>query len=111
MQANLTILGHAITLECSEAESRRLEDLARALNERLEGSSAEPDATRRLVFTALALMDETQAVHAALARARCEIERLTDLVVEAQLDAETGAPDSAERGRVNSLRRVAEGAA
>ena len=68
------------------------------------------EAAQRLAFTALALMDETQAVHAALARARCEIERLTDMVVEAQLDA-GGAPDSADRGRVGSLRRVAEGAA
>ncbi len=109
MQATLNILGHEITLECSEAESRRLEDLARALNERL-ATGTEQDAAQRLAFTALALMDETQAVHAALARARCEIERLTDMVVEAQLDA-GGAPDSADRGRVGSLRRVAEGAA
>jgi cell division protein ZapA len=110
MQATLNILGHEITLECSEAESRRLEDLARALNERL-AAGTEKDAAQRLAFTALALMDETQAVHAALARARCEIERLTDLVVEAQLDAQSAAPDTAERGRVGALRRVAEGAA
>lgn len=110
MQATLNILGHEITLECSEPESRRLEDLARALNERLEAAGGDKDATRRLVFTALALMDETQAVHAALARARCEIERLTDIVVEAQLEA-GGSPGDDDRGRVGSLRRVAEGAA
>ena len=110
MQAQLTILGQTYALECTEAESRRLEDLARALNDRLQGVSGE--SPRRLVFTALALMDEAQATQAALARARCEIERLTDMVVEAQLEAQANAaPDTADRGRVTSLRRVAEGAA
>ncbi len=104
-----TILGQSYTLDCTEAEGRRLEDLARALNERLQGVSGEEQ--RRLVFTALALMDETQAAQAALARARSEIERLTDMVVEAQLEAQRAAPDTADRGRVGSLRRVAEGAA
>jgi cell division protein ZapA len=106
----ITILGHEIELACQPLEERRLEDLARALNARLSGFSGEPDAVRRLALTALALMDETQAASAALARARLEIERLTDMVVEAQLEAAT-APDTADRGRVGSLRRVAEGAA
>jgi cell division protein ZapA (FtsZ GTPase activity inhibitor) len=111
MQAILTILDREYTLDCSEQEERRLQDLARALEARLKGCSGDEDAMRRLVLTALALMDETQATHAALARARCEIERLTDMLVEAHIEAAAGAPDSAERGRVTALRRVAEGAA
>ena len=111
MQAQMTILGQTYALECTDAEQRRLEDLARALNERLQGTSGSPDAMRRLVFTALALMDEAQAAQAALARARCEIERLTDMVVEAHMEAQGVAAPDADRGRVSSLRRVAEGAA
>jgi len=107
----ITILGHEIELACQPQEERRLEDLARALNARLAGFSGEPDAVRRLALTALALIDETQAASAALARARAEIERLTDMVVEAQLEAEQATPDTPDRGRVGSLRRVAEGAA
>lgn len=110
MQATLNILNREFTISCTEAEQRRLEDLAAALEARL-GQCSEPDATRRLVFTALALLDETQAAHAALARARCEIERLTDMVVDAQLEAEGVSTDTADRGRVGALRRVAEGAA
>lgn len=111
MQTTLTILNRTFTIECTEAEQRRLEDLAKALDARLAACS-EPDAMKRIVFTALSLMDEAQAAHAALARARCEIERLTDMVVEAKLEAEQQAsPDTPERGRVSSLRRVAEGAA
>ncbi len=107
----ITILNRPFTIDCTEQEERRLEDLARALEARLQGLSGEPDAMRRLVLTALALIDETQTTHAALARARCEIERLTDMVVEAQLEAEAAQPDTPDRGRVSSLRRVAEGAA
>jgi cell division protein ZapA (FtsZ GTPase activity inhibitor) len=107
----ITILGHEIELACQPQEERRLEDLSHALNARLSGFSGEPDAIRRLALTALALMDETQAANAAFARARAEIERLTDMVVEAKLEAERGAPDTPERGRVGALRRVAEGAA
>jgi cell division protein ZapA len=110
MQATLTILNRAFTIECSEAEQRRLEDLARALDARLQGCT-EPEALRRVVFTALSLMDETQATHAALARARHEIERLTDMLVEARMEAETGQAVDSDRGRVGALRRVAEGAA
>jgi cell division protein ZapA len=110
MQATLTILNREFTIECTEAEQRRLEDLGKALDARLQGCS-EPDQLRRIVFTALALMDEAQATHAALARARCEVERLTDMVVEAKLEAAQATPDTPDRGRVGSLRRVAEGAA
>jgi hypothetical protein len=72
--------------------------------------SGEPDAMRRLVLTALALMDETQASAAALARARAEIERLTDMVVEARLEAAGAAPDTGTRGRVAAL-NLAQGRA
>ena len=110
MQATLTVLDRDLDLECAEHERKRLEDLARALNERLSGFSGEADAMRRLVLTALALMDEAQTTCAALARARTEIERLTDMVVEARLEAAGQPPDTSERGRVASL-RVAHGAA
>jgi cell division protein ZapA (FtsZ GTPase activity inhibitor) len=106
--ATVNILGREFRVDCEERDARRLEDLVAALSARLAG--AEGDETRRLVMTALALMDEAQTTCAALARARCEIERLTDMVVEAKLEAAGGA-DTEERGRVGALRRVAEGAA
>ncbi len=107
---HLNVLDRDLDLDCAEHECKRLEDLAKALNERLAGLSGEPDAMRRLVLTALALMDEAQTTSAALARARIEIERLTDMVVEARLEAAAQTPDTAERGRVSSL-RVAQGRA
>jgi len=106
----VTILDRDFGLDCAEHERKRLEDLAKALNERLSGFSGEADAMRRLVLTALALMDEAQTTGAALARARIEIERLTDMVVEARLEAAGQAPDTSTRGGVTSL-RVAQGAA
>lgn len=107
----VTVLNHTLAIPCTEQEERRLQDLARALEARVQAVAGEPGETRRLLLTALALMDEAQTTHAALARARCEIERLTDMVVEAQLDCAQAAPDTADRGRVGALRRVAEGAA
>jgi cell division protein ZapA len=109
MQAVLNVLDSAVTLDCDEGERRRLEDLARALEARLQGFANEPDAQRRLILTALALLDEAQTTSAALARARCEIERLTDLVIDARMEAQS--PDTSVRGGVGALRRVAEGAA
>jgi len=111
MHTILRILNEEFPIDCADHEQRRLEDLARALDARLAGFSGDSGAMRRLVLTALALMDEAQATSAALARARCEIERLTDMVVEAKLEA-AGAQqaDSDERGRVAAL-RVAQGAA
>lgn len=106
----ITILGQSVELDCQPHEEKRLEDLARALEARAAGVKGENDDVRRLILTALALMDEAQASSAALVRARGEIERLTDMLIEARLEA--GAePDSADRGRVGALRRVAEGAA
>ncbi len=101
----LKVLDQDIVLNCGAAEQRRLEDLAAALNTRLDGFSGDPDAMRRLVITALALLDETQATAAALARARGEVERLTDMVLEARAE-----PADVERGRTPSL-RIVSGAA
>jgi cell division protein ZapA (FtsZ GTPase activity inhibitor) len=113
MQANVTILGQDYAIDCAECDLRRLEDLSRALDSRLKGFSGDTGAMRRLVLTALGLMDEVQATSAALVRARCEIERLTDMLVEAKLEAQAASPehpDSSERGRINAL-RVAQGRA
>jgi cell division protein ZapA (FtsZ GTPase activity inhibitor) len=111
MQATVKILDQDYVIECDECDQRRLEDLARALETRLQGFSGDASAMRRLVLTALGLMDEVQTISAALVRARCEIERLTDMVVEAKLEAAGAqAPDTEDRGRVSSL-RVAQGTA
>jgi cell division protein ZapA (FtsZ GTPase activity inhibitor) len=111
MQATVKILGEDYAIECAECDTRRLEDLARALESRLQGFSGDASAMRRLVLTALGLMDEVQTTSAALIRARCEIERLTDMLVEAKLEAQTPEPpDTPDRGRVNAL-RVAQGRA
>jgi cell division protein ZapA (FtsZ GTPase activity inhibitor) len=105
MQTTLTILGREFAIDCSEADARRLEDLARALDARLAGFPEDADEARRLVLTALSLMDEVQAIGAALVRSRCEIERLTDMLVEAKVEAPQ-APVNDERGRVGALRDI-----
>lgn len=111
MQATVKILGEDYAIECADCDQRRLEDLAKALDARLQGFSGDTCAMRRLVLTSLGLIDEAQATSAALARARCEIERLTDMLVEAQLEAQTPEPpDTPDRGRVSAL-RVAQGRA
>jgi cell division protein ZapA (FtsZ GTPase activity inhibitor) len=111
MQTSVKIMGEDYAIDCAECDLRRLEDLARALEQRLQGFSGDTNAMRRLVLTALGLMDEVQTTNAALIRARCEIERLTDMLVEAKLEAQTPEPpDSPDRGRVNAL-RVAQGRA
>jgi len=110
MQALLTIRGRDYAIDCTEQEERRLQDLARLLEARLQGFGGEADTRRSLVLIALALLDEAQTTSAALARARCEIERLTDMLVEAKLEAQSAA-DTGVRGSVGALRRVAEGAA
>lgn len=105
----VTIRNRVFEIECAESDERRLEDLARALDQRLAGFKGEADEARALVLTALSLMDEVQAVSAALVRSRCEIERLTDMLVEAKLEA-PHAPVNDTRGRVGAL-RGASGAA
>lgn len=109
MQANVTILGREFAIACAEGDSRRLEDLARALEARLAHFLGDDDAMRRLVLAALSLLDETQATSAALMRARNEIERLSDMLVEARLEA-AAAGEADDRGRVEAL-RAAQGAA
>lgn len=99
----LRILDRDVRLDCSAHEQRRLEDLAAALNARLAGFSGDADGFRQLALTALALLDETQAKSAALMRARGEIERLTDMLVEARLPANAQAEDD-DRGRLATLR-------
>ena len=111
MQKVVNILNRDFTIECVEGDCRRLEDLAANLNTRLASFSGDDDAMRRLVVTALSLLDQNQAASAALVRARNEIERLSDMVVEAQIEAaKAGQPVIDERGRVDAL-RVAQGAA
>jgi len=108
MQVTVTILGERHTIECAECDTRRLEDLAGALEGRLQGFRGDTSAMRRLVLTALGLIDETQATNAALARARTEIERLTDMLVEAKLEnVAPEPPDSPERGRIGALHAAA----
>ncbi|MGE0742421.1 MAG: cell division protein ZapA [Hyphomonadaceae bacterium] len=97
------ILGEDFAIDCAPADERRLEDLAKALDARLAGFAGDADGKRRLVLAALALIDEAQATKAALSRAYAEIERLTDMVVEARLEAANAAPDD-DRGRVGALR-------
>ncbi len=109
MQAVLNVANQQFAIECADCDQRRLEDLAAALNTRLARFSGDDDAMRRLVLTALALLDQTQATSAALALAREEIERLTDMVVDARMEAQS-TPVNDERGRVDAL-RVAQGAA
>ena len=104
MQAILRILNEEFCLECSPAEQRRLEDLAAALDTRLSGFSGDADGLRRLVLTALTLMDEAQATGAALVRARGEIERLNDMIAEARIEAAEGAAIAPEQGCVQALR-------
>ena len=105
MQVTLTILGRDYVIDCAETDQRRLEDLAHALNSRLARFNDDADAQERLVLTALSLMDEVQVIGAALVRSRCEIERLTDMLVEAKLEA-PHAPVNDERGRVGALRDI-----
>ena len=64
-------------------------------------------ASLTLALTALALMDEAQTTNAALARARCEIERLNDMIAEARIE-DAARPEAAainpDQGCVQALR-------
>lgn len=103
----LTVLGQAIDLRCAPEEERRLRDLGAALEARLAAFGGDSAGVRRLALTALSLLDEVQAAHAALVRAQGEVERLTDMMVDERLGGE---PIDADRGRVSSL-RTAQGSA
>ncbi len=100
----VTILGQNIDIACAGRDQKRLADLAAALEQRLGRYPEDLDATRRLALAALALMDEAQTTGAALALARSEIERLTDMLVDAKLEAANACPVDEERGRVSALR-------
>ena len=104
-EARLQVAGQDYRLACDVREQRRLEDLAEALQQRLAGFQGDADAMRRLVLVSLALLDEVQASGAALARARGEIERLTDLLVDARLKVDRAPASLEERGRVAALSR------
>lgn len=54
MAAVLTILGREFVIECAERDERRLEDLACALNARLESFSGDTDEVTRSLHGALA---------------------------------------------------------
>ncbi len=97
--------GRDIAIACAPHEQRRVADLAALLESRMAVYAGEPEALRRLVLTALALMDETQAAGAALARARAEIDRLNEQGADAHVEGDEGT------GRVASLTRQTEGAA
>lgn len=84
MMAAITILGETHEVACQPCAERRLADLAAALERRLVCVAGDEAPTRRLTLAALALLDEAQAANAALARARVEIERLNDLLLEAR---------------------------
>lgn len=102
---SLRILGKDVALNCADHETRRLQDLAALLNTRLAAYPTDQDVHCRLALTALALLDETQARAAALMRARAEIDRLTDMLLEARLSTQAANVDD-ERGRVSALRAV-----
>ncbi|MGD9979438.1 MAG: cell division protein ZapA [Hyphomonadaceae bacterium] len=107
MHVTVKILGQDYAIDCAECDARRLEDLAAALESRLRNYGGDTEAKRRLVLTALGLMDEVQATNAALERSRREVERLTDMLVEAKIEAQTSPPgksDAPDRGRVGALR-------
>ena len=107
MQTVLHILNEEISVECSAVERRRLEDLGAALEARLSGFGGDPAGLRCLALTALALMDEVQTTNAALVRARCEIERLTDMIAEARIEdpaASDAVAINPDRGCVQALR-------
>jgi cell division protein ZapA (FtsZ GTPase activity inhibitor) len=93
-----------IAIDCAPHQQRRVADLAALLESRLAVFAGEPETLRRLVLTALALMDEAQTAGAALARARGEIDRLNDLVCD--VEADQGGSD-----RAMSRTRLPEGAA
>ena len=82
-KVTLRVADAEVAVDCAPHEQRRVGDLAALLESRLSVYAGEPDALRRLVMTALTLMDEAQVAGAALARARAEIDRLTDLIAEA----------------------------
>ncbi|HWA00463.1 MAG TPA: cell division protein ZapA [Caulobacterales bacterium] len=91
--AVLRVLGQELSVECAPDQVKRLEDLAAALEARLERFPHRRDG-ERLILAALALLDEAQAAGAALVRARNEIDRLADLLTEAKTVKPMRAPET-----------------
>lgn len=79
----IQLLHRELDISCAAEHERRVSDLAADLEARML-QTAGADEVTRLAVAALALIDEAQLAHAALERARLEIERLTDLLVEAR---------------------------
>ena len=104
MTAIVTVLDEEFRVECSAGDQRRLEDLAKALEVRTSGLTGESSDIRKLILTALALMDEAQSTGAALVRARGEIEQLNDMIAEANLDAAEGVSIPQDHGQIKALR-------
>ncbi len=105
------IQGQDIAIPCAPHEQRRIADLAALLESRLSVFSGEPESLRRLVLTALSLLDETQAAGAALARARAEIDRLNELGDDDEAPEQPPVNVDSDAGRVVSLVRPKQGAA
>ena len=103
MTVTVHILGEDFRLHCGAGEQRRIEDLAKALEARVTAEGETSDL-RKLILTALALMDEAQTTGAALVRARGEIERLNDMVAEANIDAAEGVSLPQDQSRVRAQR-------
>ncbi|MET0183535.1 MAG: cell division protein ZapA [Caulobacterales bacterium] len=85
-QIAVSILGKEVSVSCAAADTQRVQDLAKSLDQRLVAlaESAPDDAVALLTRAALGLMAENQASGAALARAHYEIERLNDLALETE---------------------------
>ncbi|GAM96526.1 hypothetical protein U91I_00145 [alpha proteobacterium U9-1i] len=105
-ETTLTILGQPIRIAGTPEQAQRLADLARNLEARLPAFSGDPEGLRRLILTALALMDETQVARASLALAHEEIERLTDMIVETQPDPQPERIRVPPDGRLTALSRA-----
>lgn len=105
-ETTLTILGQEITLDATPEQARRLADLAKALEARMPGFTGDSEGLKRLVLTALALVDETQMTRAKLALAQEEIERLTDMIVELHPDPQPERPRAPPAGRLTALSRA-----
>jgi cell division protein ZapA (FtsZ GTPase activity inhibitor) len=103
MSVTVRILGEDFRLHCAPGEQRRIEDLAKALEARV-AAEGETGDLRRLILTALALMDEAQTTGAALVRARGEIERLNDMIAEANIDAAEAASPPQDQSRPKAQR-------
>ena len=103
MSVSVRILGEDFCLHGAAGEQRRIEDLAKALEARV-AAEGETGDLRRLILTALALMDEAQTTGAALVRARGEIERLNDMIAEAHIEAADAASLPQDQNRPRAER-------